>query len=283
MNNILEIKNLNKNYNNFKLTDINLSLPKGKIIGLIGENGSGKTTTIKAIIDAVRIDEGNIKIFNKDHRSLSKKDKENIGVVLDDAFLSNNFKIDEINNILKNIYSNHDEKLFYKYVSEFKLPRDKMIKEFSNGMKMKIKLICALSHKPKLLLLDEPTNGLDPVIRYDILNMFSEYIKDTNNSILISSHITTDLDFIADEVIFIDNGKILLDIDKKELFDKYKIVNIDIKDFKNIEKDKYVKYLKYKDVYTLMIDSKDIKYYKKYEIKNINIENMMLMLIRGEE
>ncbi len=277
----LEVEHLEKNYDDFKLDDINIKLPKGKIIGLIGENGSGKTTTIKAILNLINIDKGSIKIFNKDYKDVSHED---IGVVLDDSFFSNVLKIDDINILMKHFYKRWDEILFYKYVEEYKLPRDVSIKKFSSGMKMKLKVICALCHKAHLLILDEATNGLDPVFRYEILDLFSKFVENKDNSIFISSHITSDLEHIADYIIFIDNGKIILDIKKKELFKRFGIVDVDIEDFKNIDNSYYLKYLKYKDIYKLLIDDKDkfLEKYSNYKIKEINIEELMLMFLKGE-
>ncbi len=282
MENVIEVKNLNKSYYGFYLKNININVPKGKIIGLIGENGSGKTTTIKAILNLIELSNGTVKIFGKDSKKLTCNDKEKIGVVLDDSFLSVQYKLEDINKIMKLLYKSWDEKQFFKYIKDYKLPTDKIIKEFSSGMKMKVKLICALSHNPKLLILDEPTNGLDPVFRYDILDLLSKEVEEREVSILISTHITTDLEHIADEIIFINDGEILLNMGKKELFDKYKIAKCDKEDFTKIDKSYYTKYLKYKDDYLLLINNKD-KFIKKYnyEIRRNSLEELMLMFIKG--
>ena len=178
MENNLEVKNLCKKYNGFELKDINLELPKGMIMGLIGENGAGKTTTIKAILNMINRDSGKIAIFGLDNIKDGKQIKEDIGVVLDDSFLSEYLNPIDINKIMKNIYKNWDEKLYFKYIEDFKLPKDKMSKEYSSGMKMKLKIAVALSHNPKLLILDEPTSGLDPVARNEILDIFQDFIQD---------------------------------------------------------------------------------------------------------
>ena len=210
MENILEVKNLNKRYKEFELKNINLSLPHGMIMGLIGENGAGKTTTIKSILNLIRIDSGEIKIFGLDLGKDEKEIKENVGVVLDDSFLSEYLTGKDINKIMKKIYKNWDEELFFKYLKEFNLPIDKISKEFSSGMKMKLKIAVALSHKPKLLILDEPTSGLDPVARNEILDIFQDFIENGENSILVSSHITSDLEHVADYITFINNGEIVM-------------------------------------------------------------------------
>ena len=224
MENILEVKNLNKRYKEFELKNINLSLPHGMIMGLIGENGAGKTTTIKSILNLIRIDSGEIKIFGLDLGKDEKEIKENVGVVLDDSFLSEYLTGKDINKIMKKIYKNWDEELFFKYLKEFNLPIDKISKEFSSGMKMKLKIAVALSHKPKLLILDEPTSGLDPVARNEILDIFQDFIENGENSILVSSHITSDLEHVADYITFINNGEIVMCKDKDELLEKYGIV-----------------------------------------------------------
>ena len=281
----LEINNLEKKYHNFTLKDINITVPKGKIVGFIGENGSGKTTTTKAIFDTISIDSGSIKIFGKSHKKLTKKDKENIGVVLDDSFFSHVLNVDDINNLMKRFYTTWDEDLYYQYVKEFNIPTDIILKNFSSGMKMKIKVVCAICHKPKLLILDEPTNGLDPVIRYELLQIFEKFVQNGENSIFISSHITSDLEHIADEIIFIDNGHILLDMEKKELFDKYGIIECSNDEFNKIDKKYYDKCIKYKDEYMLLIDDKKSfsKQYSKMEIKKPSIEELMLLFIKGDK
>ena len=218
MSNILEIKNLSKKYEEFELKDINLSLQKGMIMGLIGENGAGKSTTIKAILNLINTDNGEVKIFGKSNKE--KEIKEDIGVVLDDSFLSEYLNPNDINKIMKSIYKNWDEKIYFNYVEKFKLPKDKISKEYSSGMKMKLKIAVALSHNPKLLILDEPTSGLDPIARNEILDIFQEFIQDEEHGIFVSSHITSDLENIADYITFINNGEIVLSRTRDELLDK---------------------------------------------------------------
>ena len=198
MENVLEVKNLDKKYEKFELKNVSFELPKGMILGLIGENGAGKTTTIKSILNIIKKNSGNIKIFGIDIDENEKKIKQDIGVVLDDSFLSEYLTPKDINKIMKNFYINWDEELYFNYIEKFNLPKDKISKDFSNGMKMKLKIATAISHKPKLLILDEPTAGLDPVARNDILDIFQEFIEDGEHSILVSSHITSDLEHIAD-------------------------------------------------------------------------------------
>ena len=286
MENILEVKNLNKRYKEFELKNINLSLPHGMIMGLIGENGAGKTTTIKSILNLIRIDSGEIKIFGLDLGKDEKEIKENVGVVLDDSFLSEYLTGKDINKIMKKIYKNWDEELFFKYLKEFNLPIDKISKEFSSGMKMKLKIAVALSHKPKLLILDEPTSGLDPVARNEILDIFQDFIENGENSILVSSHITSDLEHVADYITFINNGEIVMCKDKDELLEKYGIVKCSTEEFSSINSDDFVRYKKNKYDYELLVEDRNM-FAKKYPniaiIYKPSLEDIMLLYIKGEK
>jgi ABC-2 type transport system ATP-binding protein len=220
MENILEVKNLCKNYDKFSLKNISLNLPKGTIMGLVGENGAGKSTTIKAILNLVHTSDGIIKIFGLDCKEHEMEIKEDIGIVLDEGFVSEYLNPKDINTIMKDMYKNWDEELYFKYLADFKLPEDKISKEYSSGMKMKLKIAVALAHHPKLLILDEPTSGLDPVARNDILDIFQDFIQDEEHGIFVSSHITSDLESIADYITFINNGEIVLSKTRDELLDK---------------------------------------------------------------
>lgn len=283
--NILEVKNLNKEYNSFKLKDINLSLPKGMIMGLIGENGAGKTTTIKSILNLTSIDSGEINIFGMDMKEEAKKIKEDIGVVLDDSFLSEHLTPKDINQIMKNIYSNWDEDLFLEYLKDFKLPLKQESKDFSSGMKVKLKIAIAISHYPKLLILDEPTSGLDPVARSEILDIFQDFIQDGENSILVSSHITSDLEHIADYITFINDGKILLSKTRDELLEQYGIVRCSKEDFEKIDENDYEKYKINKYEYDVLVSNKK-EFKRKYDFKVIDkptLDDIMLIYIKGEK
>ena len=285
MENNLEVKNLCKKYNGFELKDINLELPKGMIMGLIGENGAGKTTTIKAILNMINRDSGKIAIFGLDNIKDGKQIKEDIGVVLDDSFLSEYLNPIDINKIMKNIYKNWDEKLYFKYIEDFKLPKDKMSKEYSSGMKMKLKIAVALSHNPKLLILDEPTSGLDPVARNEILDIFQDFIQDEEKSILVSSHITSDLEHIADSITFINNGEIVLTKTRDELLENYGIVKCSADDFEEIDKNDFVKYKKNRYEYEILVEDK-FEFKRKYKFEIIDkptIEDIMLIYIKGEK
>lgn len=285
MENNLEVKNLRKKYNGFELKDINLELPKGMIMGLIGENGAGKTTTIKSILNLIKIDKGEIKIFGLNIKENEKKIKEDIGVVLDDGFFSEYLNPADINKIMRKMYKNWDEKLYFKYLEDFKLPKNKISKEFSSGMKMKLKIAVALSHHPKLLILDEPTSGLDPVARSEILDIFQDFIQNEDNSIFISSHITSDLEHIADYITFINEGKIVLSKTRDELLEMYGIVKCSKSEFEKINKNDYVKFKVNRYEYDVLVEDKS-KFKRKYDFKIIDkptLDDIMLIYIKGEK
>ena len=283
MNNI-EVKNVSKKYDGFLLDKISFEVPAGAIVGLIGENGAGKTTTIKAILNIIKAD-GTVKIFNKDVKQNEKEIKQNLGVVLDDSFLSTYLTPKYINSVMKEFYNDWNEDKYYELLKQFGLPKDKLIKDFSSGMQMKLKIATAISHSPKLLILDEPTSGLDPVVRNEILDIFRKYIEeDETRSILLSTHITTDLEHISDYIIFIDKGKIILNTPTTELLENYGVIKCSKEEFAKISEDDYVSYRKSKYQYEVLTSDKN-KIKKKYNISSIDkpsIEDIMLFYIRGE-
>ena len=283
MENILEVKNLSKKYIGFELKDINFNLPKGMIMGFIGENGAGKTTTIKAILDIIQNYKGNIKIFGLDNRKDEAKIKEDIGIVLDDMFFPEVLTANDINSILKDTYKNWDSKLYYKYLKDFGLPNNKPIKTLSKGMRKKLEIATALSHHPKLLILDEPTSGLDPIARNEVIDIFQDFIQNEECSILLSSHITTDLEHIADYITFINKGEILLSKTCNELLEKYGIVKCTKAEFKKIDKKDYIRYKQTKYEYDVLVENKK-EFSKKYNVNTIDkitLEDLMLLMIKG--
>ena len=283
MDNILEVKNLCKKYDNFELKNISFSLPKGMIMGLIGENGAGKTTTIKAILNIIKADKGVINVFNLDNKLGDEKIKEDIGVVLDDMFFPEILTANDINKIMKNIYANWDSKMYFNFLKENNLDVNMPIKSFSKGMHKKLEIITALAHHPKLLILDEPTSGLDPIARKDILNIFQTFIQNEECSILLSSHITTDLEHLADYITFINNGSLVLTKTCDELLENYGIVKCSREDFKNIDANDYLKYINNKYSYDVLIDNVyDFKKkYPNYLIDKITLEDLMFLMIKG--
>lgn len=285
MSNIIEIKNVVKEYENFKLGEINLEIPNGCIVGLIGENGAGKTTLIKSILNIIKLSSGSIKIFNKEINEYEEIIKEDIGVVLDDVFFPEILNSNDINNIMKNIYKKWDKDLFYKYLNDFNISSSMKIKNLSKGMRKKLELATVLAHHPKLLILDEVTSGLDPVVRNEILDIFLEFIQDEECSVLLSTHITSDLERIADKIIFINNGKIVLDINRDSLLDNYGILKCSIKEFSDINKEDIVTYKKNRYNYEILVNNvnKIKKKYKDYVVDKISLDELMLLIIKGEK
>lgn len=285
MKNAIEIRKLKKKYDdNFELGEINLDIPSGYVIGLIGENGAGKTTLIKSILSIINIDSGDIKIFNKNNRD-EYLVKEDIGVVLDGMFFPEIMTINDINIVMKSIYKNWDSELFNKYLRKFKLSKSKKIKELSKGMRKKLEIVTALSHHPKLLILDEPTSGLDPVVRNDILEIFLDFIRDEEHTILFSTHITSDLEHIADKIVFIDNGKVILNENKDELLDNYGALKCSIDSFSKIDKDDIIRYKKNKYNYEILVSDRNkiSKKYKDCVVDKITLEDLMILVIKGEK
>ena len=285
MKNAIEIKDLTKKYDSkFELGPINLDIPSGCIIGLIGENGAGKTTLIKSLLSIIKPNKGTINIFEKDTNKYEASIKEDIGVVLDDMFFPEILNAKDLNIIMKDLYKNWNPDLYNKYLEDFKLPNDKKIKEMSKGMRKKLEIAVALSHKPKLLILDEPTSGLDPVVRSEVLDIFLKFIEDEEHTILLSTHITSDLEHIADEIIFIDKGKLLLQENRDELLDNYGILKCNIEDFSKIDQHDIIRYKKQKYNYEILISNKNklSKKYKDYVIDKITLEDLMVLMIKGD-
>lgn len=221
---ILEVKNLRKNYKDFSLKDVSFKLDRGYIMGFIGQNGAGKSTTIKLIMNLLKRDGGEIKIFGKDNIKHEIEVKNKIGFVYDECYFYEELTVLEMKEIIAPFYKEWDDDLFNRYIKEFDIPPKKKIKDLSKGMKMKFSLAIALSHNADLLIMDEPTSGLDPVVRSEILDILSDTIQDENKSVFFSTHITSDLDKIADYIILIDNGEIVLSAAKDDILDNYGLV-----------------------------------------------------------
>ena len=285
MNNAIEVKSLSKSFDKFQLQNINFTLPMGSIMGFIGENGAGKTTTIKLMLNQLKADSGQISILGFDSIKDEKKMKEEIGVVFDESYFHENIKPKHISKIMSHVYKNWDEALFYDYLKKFKLPADKVTKEFSRGMKMKLSIATALSHHPRLLILDEATSGLDPVIRNEILDIFLEFIQDENHSILFSSHITSDLEKVADFITFLHEGKIVFCETKDELLYDYGLLLCGAEDFKTIDKGDIIGHRANRFGHEILIRKKEQmkQKYKGLTIDSITIEDIMLFHIKGDK
>lgn len=223
--NALEIKNLTKIYPDFTLDNLNLTLPSGCIMGLIGENGAGKSTTIKLILNMIRKDGGTITILGRDNEDGVELTKEEVGVVMDEVGIPDCLNAEQVGNVMKNTFSNWDESEYCRLLDRLSLPRKKEFKEFSRGMKMKLGIAVALSHNSRLLILDEATSGLDPVVRDEVVEMFSDFTRDEDRSILISSHIVSDLEKLCDYVAFLHKGKLLLCEEKDLLLAEYGLIH----------------------------------------------------------
>lgn len=239
---VLELEDVTKEYEDFKLDHISFSVPQGCICGFIGQNGAGKTTTISLILDIIKKDGGSITVFGQDMEAQGAALKEKIGVVFDEMGFHEFLTANEINSIMKNIYQNWREEVFFDYLKRFSLPPKKRCGSFSRGMRMKLQIAVALSHEAELLIMDEPTGGLDPIVRNEILQIFQEFVMEENHTILLSSHITGDLERIADMVTFIDHGKIILSGDKNELLESHGLIKCKKEDLEKIEKEDIVSY-----------------------------------------
>jgi len=224
MENAIEIKNLRKKFGRFGVEDANFALPKGFIMGFVGKNGAGKTTTIKAILNMINRDGGEIKVFGKDNLKDEAEIKQKIGVVMDSPFYEENWTLLQTGKALKPFYPDWSDEKFEELLNKFSLDPNKKVKNLSRGMKMKIMIACAMAHDPDLLILDEPTSGLDAVARDELLEVLTSFISNENKSILFSTHITSDLEKIADYITFIDNGKIVSSDTKDNLLEKYVVV-----------------------------------------------------------
>ena len=221
---MLKVKNLSKKFKTFELKNVSFNLKPGYIMGFIGPNGSGKSTTIKLIMNLLKKESGSIDIFSKDNEEYEKEIKDRIGFVYDESYFYEDLTIMQMKNIIAPFYSKWDDDLFLNFLNRFNLDKKMKIKELSKGMKMKYALSLALSHHADLIIMDEPTSGLDPVFRREMLDILYDIIQDENKSVFFSTHITTDLEKIADYITFINEGEIIFSKTKDEVLDKYKIV-----------------------------------------------------------
>lgn len=284
METALDIRGLKKSYSGFGLSNISFQVPRGSIVGLIGENGAGKTTTIKAILDLINIDEGEIFVLGNNSGNL-KRTKEDLGVVFDDNCFHDHLTIEQLGKIFRRLYKQWNTSLFQQYCQRFGLSMSKKVGDLSKGMKMKLSITTALSHQPRLLILDEATSGLDPIMRDEILDVFLDFIQDEQNSILLSSHITTDLEKIADYIVFLHNGRIVFNLPKDTLLYKYGILRCRTEEFHQIAKEDILAYQKKDLEWEVLVSDREkaAQKYKKCVIDNATIDEIMLLYIKGEE
>lgn len=286
MNSTLILKNVNKKYekSNFAIKDISFSVPEGSIVGFIGENGAGKSTTMNCILNVIRRDSGTIEIFGREMTDEDIDIRENIGVVYD----SNNFPeyltARQLADILGRIYSKWDDFCFEQFLRRFGLPESQKIKTYSRGMSMKLAIAVALSHDSKLLILDEATSGLDPIMRDEILDVLLEFVKQENHSILLSSHITSDLEKIADYIVFIHKGEIILNKTKDELIYEYGVIRCSENDFHNILSEDILSSMKKDYQIDVLIKNRKLieKKYKNLIVDSVSLDEIMLLLVKGE-
>jgi len=276
----LKLENVSKSYKDFTLDNINISLPYGSIMGFVGENGSGKTTTIKLILDLIKRDSGIITILgqdNVDNKNI-KQLKEHIGVVMDESCFPEMLTLMEVNKVLKNIYKTWDERKFGTLAKQFSLHKNKKIKDYSKGMKMKLSIAIALAHDAKILILDEATSGLDPLVRDEILDVFRDFIQNDRHSIFMTSHIISDLEKICDYITLIHNGKIILNKSTDELIDNYGILKCSEADFKTITPTAVKGFRKNAFGVEALVIKKEIK--GDFVVDKASIENIMVYSIK---
>lgn len=282
---MLEIKDLVKNYGDFRL-ECSLQVKPGQITGLIGENGSGKSTTFKSILGLIRPDSGTIRIFGKERSELDQTDRQQIAAVLSDSGFSGYLTIRDIIPILVHMYRRFDKEYFQHQVKRFDLPENKMVKEFSTGMKAKLKLLAALGSRAKLFIMDEPTSGLDVVARDELLDLIREYMAENeDSSVLISSHISADLESLCDDVYMIHEGKIVLHEDMDTLLSDYGILKVDEKQYADMDKQYMIRTMHEAFGYACMTDQKQyyMENYPGAVLEKGSLDSVITMMIRGDE
>lgn len=279
---MLRLENVRKQYKDFEL-NITMEVKPGCVTGLIGRNGAGKTTAFKAGLGLIKTD-GEITVFGKPLESISVKDKEKLGVVLSDSGFSGYLTIKDLSAILKNFYGRFDETYFTSKCKEFELPFDKRIKDLSTGMKRKLQVVTALSHNASLLIMDEPTAGMDVIARDELLDMIREYMETEGRSVLISSHISGDLEGICDDIYMIDGGKVLLHEETDTLLDRYGLLKLTDEQYETVDKSYLLYYKKEKYGYSCLTKEKQfyMENYPDIVVEKGSIDNVMTMMIRGE-
>lgn len=277
---MLSINGLSKHYTNFDVNNVSFDIPDGMVVGLIGENGAGKSTIIKSILGVAHPDGGEIVFNGTPVSKLNKAERQKISFVLDDMGLPIELTLSMLDKVLSNIYGKWDSAKFHSLVQRFQLPENKLFKEFSKGMKMKATIAVALSYESNLLILDEPTSGLDPVVRDEILQMIYDYNQENNHAALISSHITTDLEKICDYIVYIHNGRVIFNEEKDELLSKYAVYSVDEQQFKELDKAAIIKVL-HREYGTDVLALKE-KMPQDFDFKAVTLDDIMLFYSKGE-
>jgi ABC-2 type transport system ATP-binding protein len=286
MENILELQKLCKSFpkSNFILDKLSFSLPYGAILGFVGENGAGKTTTIGCILNTVRKDSGMVKLFGKEMRDIDTDIREKIGVVYDGDNFPGFWTAKQLSQVMEGIYTQWDHALFQKYLEDFHLPVKQKIKHYSRGMTMKLAIAVALSHHPQLLILDEATSGLDPIMRDEMLDVFLEFVQEESHSILLSSHITSDLEKVADYITFIHNGKLIMTASKNDLVYNYAVMRCRESQFLALDPGDMIAYRKRDfQIDVLVANGKEAqRKYKGAVVDHVSVDEIMLLLVKGE-
>ena len=286
MENILELQKLCKSFpkSNFILDKLSFSLPYGAILGFVGENGAGKTTTIGCILNTVRKDSGMVKLFGKEMRDIDTDIREKIGVVYDGDNFPGFWTAKQLSQVMEGIYTQWDHALFQKYLEDFHLPVKQKIKNYSRGMTMKLAIAVALSHHPQLLILDEATSGLDPIMRDEMLDVFLEFVQEESHSILLSSHITSDLEKVADYITFIHNGKLILTASKNDLVYHYAVMRCRESQFLALDPGDIIAYRKRDFQIDVLVDNgkEAQRKYKDAVVDHVSVDEIMLLLVKGE-
>ncbi len=277
--NAIDIKGLTKTYADFTLSNLNLTLPSGCIMGLVGENGAGKSTTVKLILDIIKKDSGSIKILGKDNQEDIKCIKEEIGAVLDEVGFPDCLTAAQIGKIMENTYQNWDNAVYGDLLKKFSMPTKKMFQEYSRGMKMKLGIAVALSHHPKLLILDEATNGLDPVARDEVVDMICEFTRDESHAVLVSSHIVTDLEKICDYIAFLHKGELLLCEEKDVLLTEYGIVHCSSESIQEIAPSAIIRKKETAFGVEAVVKRKDIP--SGLDYSPVSIEELFVSMVKG--
>lgn len=281
---LLKLENVKKQYSDFSL-NASLEVAEGQIIGLIGANGAGKSTTFKTILGLVFPETGNCEVFGKPVSELTSYDKEQIGVVLSDSGFSGYLTVNDVAKILDAMYQSFSKDVFVEKCKYFKIPMNKQMKDFSTGMKVKVKILAALSHDAKLLVLDEPTSGLDVVVRGEILDMLREYMEDGERGILISSHISSDLEGLCDELYMIDNGQIIMHEETDVLLSDYGVIKATAEQYEKLDKQYLIKIRKEHFGYSCLTNQKAyyMDNYKELTIEKGSIDEFMMIILKGED
>ena len=283
MTNAFVVSGLTKTYQDFVLDHISFTVPDGSIVGLIGENGAGKSTTINVALGLIQKEDGVVSIL--DREELDGDIKEQIGVVFDGSNYPEILSPRKLDRVMKNIYRTWDEQIYFDLLKQFSLPSDKQIKQFSKGMKMKLAISVAFSHHSKMLILDEATSGLDPVVRDDILDMLLGFVQDEEHSILVSSHITSDLEKVADYIVFIHEGKVVFEKPKDELVEQYGIIKCGAAQFDALDKSDIIAYRKMDYEWQILVSDRERmkKKYPKTLVVRATIDEIMLLYVKGEK